>query len=268
MPQHHRLVLPRGRQHHVDLDAEMAVRRHHLVDQRRERGAIEERRVGGRKLGELAEDLAAALRLLAQQAHILGLRRIAGKRALQLPGDHRDRRERRREFMSGGGRQPVELGKMLLARENEFGRRERVGQAARALGDLPRIDADIAERQHDAEPDAHHVERRQNERIVARPGQRLMDEQQHRRPRHRESAEHQRVARRQRHRGDKHGRQKQERERILQSARLVEQQRLLRHVEGQHPGGEHGRDARRHAVAQHQRHIHPGGQRDDGEARP
>ena len=52
----------------------------------------------------------------------------------ELLGDHRDGGERRAELVGGGGREPVELREMLLARQHQLGRRQRVGELAR----LPR----------------------------------------------------------------------------------------------------------------------------------
>ena len=49
----------------LDRDAEIAMRRHRLLDQRRERHAVE-RRAGRGELRDLGQDVAAALRLLAQ----------------------------------------------------------------------------------------------------------------------------------------------------------------------------------------------------------
>ena len=59
---------------------------------------------------------------------------FGGDRALQLLGDHRDGRQRRAELMRGGGGKPVELREMLLARQHQLGRGQRVGELAR----LPR----------------------------------------------------------------------------------------------------------------------------------
>ena len=81
------------------------------------------------------------------------------ERALQLLGDHRDGGERRAELVRGGGGEAVELRQVLLARQHEFGRRQRIGELARFFGDLPRIDADEADREQDREPDAEHVDR-------------------------------------------------------------------------------------------------------------
>ena len=89
------------------------------------------------QLGELGQDGAAALRLLVQQPDVLGVLGIRLDRALELLRDHRDGGERRAELVRGGGGEPVELREMLLAREHELGRGERVGELARLLGELP-----------------------------------------------------------------------------------------------------------------------------------
>ena len=78
------------------------------------------------------------------------------------------------EFVRGRGGKAVELREMLLARQRQFGRRQRVGELARALGDLPRIGADEADREHDREPEPEHKERRQRERVFAHPRQRIV----------------------------------------------------------------------------------------------
>ena len=142
------------------------------------------------ELGQLGQDVAAALRLLAQQPHVVGVRRVRLERALQLLGDHRDGRERRAELVRGGGRKPVELRQMLLARQHQFGRGQRLGDLPAFLGDLPRIDADEADREQDREPDAEQIDPRQLERIVGVPRQRIMREHQHGRAHHGERAEH------------------------------------------------------------------------------
>ena len=57
-----------------------------------------------------------------------------------------------RQLVGGGGRQPVELGEVLLARQHQLGRRERVGEQARLFGDEPGVDADEADRHQDRDP--------------------------------------------------------------------------------------------------------------------
>ena len=88
---------------------------------------------------------------------------------LQLARNQEDRRQRRAEFVRGGGGKAVDLGQMLLARQHQFGRRQRVGKLARLLGDLERIEAGDADREHDREPDAEQIDRRQHQRIVDCP---------------------------------------------------------------------------------------------------
>ena len=220
------------------------------------------------QFGELGEDIAAARRLFAQQPHVVAMRRVGGNRILQLLGNHRNSRQRRAEFVRGGGRQSVELREMLLARQHQFGGGQRVGELARFLGDLPSIDADEADGEQDREPDADHVDRRQLQRIVAVPRQRIMREHQHGRAGHREGAEHQREARRQRGRRQQHRTQEQEGERILQSAGQEQQHRQFGDVEGEQPGGAVGLQPLRHVETQAQRHVEPGRQRDHREAGP
>ena len=58
---------------------------------------------------------------------------VGRDRVGQLLGDHRDGRERRAELVRGGGRQPVELRQMLLARQHQLGRGQRVGHLPRLL---------------------------------------------------------------------------------------------------------------------------------------
>ena len=68
--------------------------------------------------------------------------------------------ERRAELVRGGRREPVELGQVLLALEHDLGRRQRLGELARFLDDLPLIDADVADAQEQREPDPEHVHQR------------------------------------------------------------------------------------------------------------
>ena len=79
-----RLAAALGRRGDVDGDAEIAVRRHHLLDQRGERHAVE-RLAARRQFGELGEDVAAARRLFAQQPHVLAVRRVGGESRSPVP---------------------------------------------------------------------------------------------------------------------------------------------------------------------------------------
>ena len=250
----------------IDRDAEVAVRRDHLLDQRRQRHAVE--RLAARQLVELGQDVAAALRLLAQQPHVVGVRRVRLDGALQLLGDHRDGRERRAELVRGGGGEPVELRERLLARQHQLGRGQRLGELPAFLGDLPGVDADEADREQDREPDAEQIDPRQLQRILGVPRQRIVHEHQHGGAQHGKAAEHQRDARRQRGRRQQHRRQEQEGERVLQSAGQEQQHRKLGDVEGEQPGRALRLEPLRQAEAHAQRDVEPGRQRDHREAGP
>ena len=67
-------------------------------------------------------------------------------RSLQLVGDQRDRGQRRAELVGRRRRQPVELREMLLARQHQLRRGQRLAELARLLRDPPGIDADERER--------------------------------------------------------------------------------------------------------------------------
>ena len=70
------------------------------------------------------------LRLLVQEAHVVGMLGIRLDRQLQLLGDQRDGGKRCAQFMRGGRGEPVELRKVLLAGQHQFGRRQRVRELA------------------------------------------------------------------------------------------------------------------------------------------
>ena len=250
----------------VDGDAEVAVRRHHLFDQRRQRHAVE--RLAGREFRQLGQDVAAALRLLAQQPHVVHMRRVRLQRQLQLLDDHRNGRERRAELVGGRGRKPVELRQMLLAREHELGRGQRLGDLPALFGDLPGIDADEADREQDRKPDAQQIDPGQFERIVGVPRQRIMREHQHGRAYHGEHAEDDGDARRQRGRRQQHGRQEQKREWIFQPAGQEQKHRKLGDVESEQPRRALGLEPLGQAEPHPQRDVQPGRQRDHREAGP
>ena len=126
------------------------MRGHRFLDQRRQRHPIE--RLAGGQLGDLGEDFAAALRLLAQQLDVVRVGRLRIERALNLPYDKGDGGKRRAELMRRSGRQAIELREMLLARQHELGRRKRIRELTSFFGYLPRIDPDVADREQDGEP--------------------------------------------------------------------------------------------------------------------
>ena len=63
----------------------------------------------------------------------------------------------------------IELGEMLFAGQHQFGGGQRVREFAGLFGDLERIETGDADRDHDREPDAEQIDRRQHQRFVACP---------------------------------------------------------------------------------------------------
>src|SRR6185437_2745765 len=201
----------------LDRDIEIAMRGDRFLDQRRQRHAIE-RRAAGVQLRDLGQDIPAALGLFAQGFEVAGYRAVVGNRALEFARDQEDGRERRSQFMGGGGGKAVELGQMLLAGQHQFGGGQRIGELAGFLGDLERVKAGDADRDRDRKPDPEQIDRRQHQRIVRVPRQRKMKIDQRRGTDDRERAERYRQPDRQRGRRNQHRRQKQEGERVFQSA--------------------------------------------------
>ena len=93
-------------------------------------------------LAERAQDLAATLALADQQGDVLGERAVGRHAVGELARGHRDRRERTAELVRGGGREPPSAEQLLLAGERHLGRRERIRQAARLVGDPPGVGRD------------------------------------------------------------------------------------------------------------------------------
>ena len=154
----------------LDRDLERALRLDDLLEEVAERHRAEE---GGLVLverGELGQDVAAALDLLAQELEVVRHRPLLRQGVVELLGDERDRRERRAELVRGGGGEPVELRQVLLAGEHQLGRGERLGELARLLGDAPGIDADEGDAEQDRDPDAGDVEERQRRRSARHQG--------------------------------------------------------------------------------------------------
>ena len=172
------------------------------------------------------------------------------------------------ELMGGGGGEAVELGQIVLAGQHQLGGDEGIGELPGYLDDLPRIDADIADRQQQREPHADHVERRQLQLLLLRPWQRIVDEHEDGRAGDGEAGEHQRHARRQRRRRNQHRPGEQERKRVLQAPRQEQQHRELDDVERE----QRCRVLRLQALVppepQPQHHVHGAIGGDDGETGP
>src|SRR6516165_1589993 len=254
------------RQRDIDRNAEVAMRRNHLFDQRGQLHTVE--RSAAREFGELCQNGAAALGLLVQEPHVVGMLGIRLDGELQLFGDQRDGGERRAEFMRGGGRQSVDLREVLFACQHQFGRRQRVRELARFLGDLPGMQTDEGDREQNGEPHPHYVDLGQSERRLGIPGQRIVHEHQHGRASDGKAAEHERHPRWQRSGRDQNRPEKKQCERVLQPAGEEQQHRELGGVEGKQPRRPVGFEPLRHRETNAQRNIEPGRERDHRQAGP
>ncbi|BAQ48319.1 hypothetical protein Maq22A_c27440 [Methylobacterium aquaticum] len=273
-PEHHPRVAPAGRlrafalRGHVEDDAEGALGRHQLLDEVAEGDGLDESALVGVERGELGEDAAAALDLVAQERQVLGDARVrrGAELAVEFLGHHRDGGERRAEFVGRRRRQPVELRQVLLAGEHQLGRGERPGELARLLGDPPGVDPREGGAEQDRGPDARDVQERQFQGLAGEPRQRPVDEGEHRRQADGEEPQRQGVGRGQRGRGDQHGCQEEQRERVLQPAGEEEERRELDDVEGEEQHRRVVAEPMARRVADAQRQVEPGRGRDDEEA--
>jgi hypothetical protein len=152
----------------------------------------------------------ASLRLLAQGLELGRQIAIVLHRLFELARNQKDRRQRRAEFMRGSGGEAVDLCEMLLSREHQFGRGQRVRKFAGLLGDLERVKTGDADREQDREPDAEQIDRRQHQRVVAVPRQRQMEKPERGSAGDREHADRDREPDRQRRRRDQHRGEEQE----------------------------------------------------------
>ena len=134
--------------------------------------------------------------------------------------------------MRGGGGEAVKLRKVLLARQHQFGRGQCVRKLTRLFGDLPGIDADESDREQDAEPDAHHVDRRQLQWVIDVPRQRVVHENKNRGADHGKAAEDQCETGRQRGRRQQNRTEKKKCEGILQSSGQKQKHRQFGDIEG------------------------------------
>ena len=184
------------------------MRRHQFFDQGGQWHPVEWR-PGRGQLRDLGQNIAAALRLLAQGLEVQGQRTVAIHIPLQFARNQENGRERRSEFMRGGGCQAIELREMLFPRQHQLGSSQCVRQFAGLLGDLECVKTGDANRHQDREPDPEQVDWRQHQRLLALPRQRHMEEDQRGGACDRERAERDRQPDRQRRRRDQHGGKKQ-----------------------------------------------------------
>ena len=191
---------------------------------------------------------------------------VLGRGAGQLLGDDRDGRQRRAELVRRGCREAVERMQLLLARQHHLGGGERIAHLPRLLGEPPHI-----ERKKDGagEHGGQHteiVEGGQLEAASRVPGQRPVPVYEHDRGTGSQHAKRNRIARRQRRGRNRHRRDDQKHERVLDPAGQVEERRQLDDVVGEQRRCEYRAEPRAHRVAQAKEHVEPGGQRNQRQA--
>ena len=216
--------------------------------------------------GKLCEDAAAALHLFAQQGDVLGHLALGRREPGEFARDERDGAERRAEVMRSRRRESVELREMLLARQHQLGRRQRVGEIARLLGDAPGVDAGEGEAQHERDPVSELVVERQHRPVGPGPGQRQVKAAEQGRERRGKQSQSECALRRQGRRRDQHRGEEQEGEGVLQPSGHVEQGGELDDVEGEQRGGGAVLQAVAQRKAHAQRDVEPGRDGDDAEA--
>ena len=153
-------------------DAEQAVGPRSLLDQLAYDEACVQRILFARPARQLLQDLAAALRLAAQEGHVLGEPAVLLERVLELARDEHDRSKRRAELVRGRRREPVERVQLLLAREHQLGGGERGRHQPRLVRQPPDVEGE--ERHAGAHRDEHAdlVEERHVQPQPLIPGQR------------------------------------------------------------------------------------------------
>ena len=222
-------------------------------------------RLALRLLTEGPQDLAAAPALAHQLGHILRERAVLRYAVGELARGHRDGGERTAEVMRRRGRKAAQRGQLLLAGERHLRGRQRIRQPARLVGDAPGIAGDQRRAEHQREPQAADVERRQAERAL-RHGRSVGNRASRWRPRSPE-AEHHRRPQRQRGRRKRHRHDQQDRERVLQPAGQRQQKRQLQDVVAQQQGGAALGQPRGRGEAERQPEIDQRRQRDGAEQR-
>jgi hypothetical protein len=166
----------------------------------------------------------------------------------------------------GCGGETIERVQLLLASEHHLGGGQRVRHLPGLLGQPPDVEREKHHARQHGGQNAELVELRYVEAGAAVPGQRMMVRHQPGAGACGQHAEHDGVA--ERHGGcrDGDGRHQQERERILDAARQIEQPGQLEDVVGQQAGRQLRAEARAGREANAQEHVEPGRQGDQRQA--
>ncbi len=130
-------------------------------------------------------------------------------------------------------RQSVELRKMLLPLEDQFGCRKRIGEQRRLVADAIGIKGRKHHHRGDRAPDAELHDRLDTKRFTLIPGHRIRRKCEHGGADQRKDDQDQRMAQRLRRKRDDHRDADQRRERIGKPAGDVKQRRHLQQVEAE-----------------------------------
>ncbi len=185
---------------------------------------------------ELPEDAAASLQLLPSEGEVLAAERGHIRLVGEFVDDHRQRRERRAEFVRRRCRQAVELREVLGAGKHQLGRGEGFGELSRLAGDLAAIDRYEHRADRDSEQKADRFDGGWIDIEQALLLQRHPPERQHASAKNGERQQLGRLGPALRHRGNHRRRQQEHRKRIGQAAGEIQHDAELADVEGQDVG--------------------------------
>ena len=170
-----------------------------------------------------SQDVAAAIGLLHDEECILAQVRVVSEFLGQFGTGEFDRGQRRAQLMRCGGNHAAQIGQFLFTRQGHLRRLQGVGHGAHFLHDPSRIDSEEKHRDDNRHPiaKAEYIRHRQNETVLKPQWQIELHQERDDHDRHR--AEKSGGAPRERggrHRDRPHN---QDRERIVQPAREIEQ---------------------------------------------
>ena len=168
--------------------------------------------------------------------------------------------------MSRGGREPVELRQVFLARQYEFRGRQRIRQQAGLLGDTRFVDADEGDPEDDRAPGSDAEQEGEPHRLAGVPGKRQVPEDQQGRGDDRETTQKHGAGGRHRSRGDHHGRQQQHGERVFETPGQEQKRRELHEVIAEQQGRGLVGETMAHGIAPPHADVHGYRKRDDEEA--
>ena len=181
--------------------------------------------------------------------------------------DHQgDGGERRAELVGRRGRETVELRQVLLARQHEFRRRQRIRQQAGLLGHTRFVDADEADPEDDRAPGPDAEQEGEPHRLARMPGKGQVPEHEQGRGDDRETTQEHGAGGRHRGRRDHHRRQQQHGKRVLETSGQEQQRRELNEVVAEEQRRGLVGETVAHGIAPPHADVHGDRERDDEEA--